>query len=128
MVQTITDENYVKGTEQKNGLIYSNVKLVSFLNEDGVILVYVNIGEIITTFDDLTQTDITTYPLLNTRPIRFTQDEVKALIEATGNDFNSPVTNLLLDEINKYVDDIILNDITTNPANYFGLDVAKWRK
>ena len=128
MIQTITDENYVKGTEQKTGLIYSDVKLVSFLTEDGTILVYVNIGEIKSEFIEDIQSEITTYPVLSTRPIKFTQDEIKTLIEATGNDFNGPVTNLLLDEINKYVDDIILNDITNNPANYFGLDVSKWRK
>ncbi len=128
MVKTITDENYIKGTEQKTGLLFVDVDLVSFLNRDGTTVVYYKIGEIVEIFDEVIQENITTYPLLEARTISYTQDEIKALIEGTGRDFNSPVTNLLIDEINEFIEDIILVDITNNPAQYFGLTVDKWQK
>jgi len=128
MVQTITDENYTKGTEQKTGVLFVDVDLVSFLNRDGNIVVYLKIGEVVDVFDEVLQDTITTYPLLDARTITYSQDEIKTLIEATARDFNDPVTNLLLDEINTFVEDIILSDITANASKYFGLTVDKWQK
>lgn len=126
MIKTITPENYVKGTEQKNGLLYVDTNQTSFLNLDNSIVVYLNIGEIITEFSELLHENVTTYSVLNTRILKYTQQEMKILIEATGQNFNDPVTNLLIDETNRFSNSIILNDITENSQNYFGITVDKW--
>jgi hypothetical protein len=126
MIKTITTENYVKGTEQKNGLLYIDTNQTTFLNLDNSILVYLTIGEILTEFDFDLNEDVTIYNALDTRVLTYTQEEMKVLIEATGGNFNDPITNLLLDEINRFSNSIILDDITNNPQNYFGLVVAKW--
>lgn len=126
MIQTITDQNYTKGTEQKTGKLYVDINQCNFLNLDNSIVVYFNIGEILVEHDEILFEDITTYPILETKPITYTQEEMKVLIESTGKNFNDPVTNLLIDQINVFSNDIILEDITLNPQNYFGLTVDKW--
>ena len=126
MIKTIANENYVKGTEQKNGFLYVDTNQTSFLNLDNSIVIYLNIGEIVEEFDLDLQENITKYPLLNTRVLKYTQQELKSLIEATGENFNAPITNLLINEINRFSDKIILSDITLNPQNYFGITVEKW--
>ena len=126
MVQTIVKENYVQGTEQKNGTIFVETNLTSFLNGSNGIVVYLNIGVI----EDVVSLDppieYTVKKPLNTRVINFSQEEIKTLIEETGQDFNSPITNLLITELNRFSDKIILDDITQNPQNYFGLSIDKW--
>ena len=126
MIKTITTENYVKGTEQKNGLLYVDTNQTSFLNLDNSIVVYLNIGEIVEEFDFDLQENVTKYPLLNTRVLKYTQQEMQTLIQETGQNFNDPITNLLINEINRFSDKIILADITLNPQNYFGITVEKW--
>jgi hypothetical protein len=126
MIQTITAQNYTKGTENKNGILFVDVNLLNFLNKDGRIVIYFTIGEVIETFDDTLQENVTSYPALSARTISYSDAEIKALIEATGRDFNSPVTNLLIAEIDSFVNDIILDDISNNPNNYFGLTSDKW--
>jgi len=126
MIKTITTENYVKGTEQKNGFLYVDTNQTTFLNLDNVIVVYLNIGEIITEFDELLQQEIERYSVLSTRILKYTQEEMKILIEATGKNFNDPITNLLIDETNIFSNSIILDDITKNSQNYFGINVIKW--
>jgi hypothetical protein len=126
MIKTITTENYVKGTEQKNGLLYVDTNQTSFLNLDNAIVVYFNIGEIVEEFDLDLQENVTKYPLLNTRVLKYTQQEMQTLIQETGQNFNDPITNLLINEINRFSDKIILADITLNPQNYFGITVEKW--
>jgi hypothetical protein len=126
MIKTITTENYVKGTEQKNGLLYVDTNQTSFLNLDNAIVVYLNIGEIVEEFDLDLQENVTKYPLLNTRVLKYTQQEMQILIQETGENFNDPITNLLINEINRFSDKIILADITLNPQNYFGITVEKW--
>ena len=126
MIKTITTENYVKGTEQKNGLLYVDTNQTSFLNLDNAIVVYLNIGEIVEEFDLDLQENVTKYPLLNTRVLKYTQQEMQTLIQETGENFNDPITNLLINEINRFSDKIILADITLNPQNYFGITVEKW--
>ena len=126
MIKTITTENYVKGTEQKNGLLYVDTNQTSFLNLDNAIVVYLNIGEIVEEFDFDLQENVTKYPLLNSRVLKYTQQEMQTLIQGTGENFNDPITNLLINEINRFSDKIILADITLNPQNYFGITVEKW--
>lgn len=128
MIQTITQENYVKGSEQKTGILFADVNLISFMNKDNSIVVYFNLGEVLTVMDEVLQEEVTVYSLLITRTLKFTDEEMKTRIEGTGIDFNSPVTNLLISEMNKFVDDIILKDIELNPSNFFGLTVDKWQK
>jgi hypothetical protein len=128
MIQTITQENYTKGSEQKTGILFADVNLISFLNKDNSIVVYFNIGEVLTVMDEVIQEEETIYSILITRTLKFTDEEMKTRIEGTGIDFNSPVTNLLISEMNKFVDDLILKDIEINPSNYFGLTVDKWNK
>jgi hypothetical protein len=119
MIETINEETYYEGTQQKTGVIYSEVTLVSFMNKDGVIVKE--------TIEDEELGTLTINRALNTNVLKYTDQELKALIDGTGNTFNSEGTNLLLAEINSYVNDIILKDITDNPGNYYGLTVEKWQ-
>lgn len=128
MIQTKIAENYVEGTEQKSGILYVDTNMTSFLNKSNGIVVYLNIGVILT--ETLTEPDVevTKHHVLNTKTLNYTQEDLKTMIEATGQDFNSPITNLLIDEINRFSDKIILDDITANPQNYFGLTADKWEE
>ena len=128
MITTINSEDYTKGTEQKNGFLYCEVNLVNFLNKDGRIVVTNIIGEKVTLFDELLKEEVESYIPLTVKRLSYSEEEIKLLIEGTGKDFNSPVTNLLISEINLFVDDIILKDIEVNPSNYFGITVDKWIK
>lgn len=128
MIQTKIAENYFEGTEQKSGILFVDTDLTSFLNKSNVIVVYLHVGVIETIVDVDPPLEYENKKILNTRVIKFTQDELKTKIVATGSDFNSPITNLMIDEINKFSDKIILDDITENPLNYFGLSVDKWEE
>lgn len=125
MVETINEEIYYEGTQQKTGVIYSKVTLVSFMNLDGVIVVYNQVGAKELIEDEVLGTYYV-YRALNTNVLKYTDFELKELIDGTGNDFNGELSNYLLLEVNKFVNDIILKDITDNPANYYGLTVDKW--
>ena len=127
MITTITEETYYQGTEQKTGKLYTNVKQVNFCNSDNTIVIYHEIGSIETKTDEIAG-DYTVHVQLKNNAIAYTQNEMKTLIDATGRNFNADSTNLMLDEINQYVDDILLAEITSNPQNYFGLTVNKWEK
>jgi hypothetical protein len=127
MVKTITEETYYQGSEQKTGIVFSDVNLVSFQNRDGSVVIYNEIGVIETVTDELLG-DLNVNKVLTTRILKYNDEELKTLIEGTGRDFNSPITNLLISEVNSFVDDIILKDIETNPSNYFGITVDKWTK
>ena len=127
MVKTITEETYYQGSEQKTGIVFSDVNLVSFQNRDGLVVIYNEIGVIETVTDELLG-DLTVKKVLTNRILKYNDEELKTLIEGTGRDFNSPITNLLISEINSFVDDIILKDIETTPSNYFGITVDKWTK
>lgn len=128
MVETINPENYVKGTEQKNGVLFNKLTQVNFLPLDNIAVCYVVMGEYVNVFNPETEEEeLVAMPLI-TRSIKYTEAELKTLIEATGRNFNADGTNLLMAEINAYADDIILEDITNNPQMYYGLEVAKWHK
>ena len=127
MVKTITDETFYQGSEQKSGVIFSEIRGISFQMIDGVSVIYNEIGFIETVEDDILGT-VDVKHILSTNILKYNDDEMKVLIENTGRDFNSPVTNMMIQEMNTFVDDIILNDITENPSNYFGLTVDKWTK
>ena len=144
MIQTKKEETYVKGTEQKTGLIWVDIDMISFLNREDKIIVYFKIGEKVTTFVDEINEKITSYPILESKNISYSQAEIKTLIEAISSDltsrannllideissdFTSRANNLLIDEINNYVEAIILNDIKENPAKYYGLNSDLWEK
>ena len=128
MIQTKKAETYVKGTEQKTGVIWVDIDLVSFLNREDKIIVYFKIGEKVTTFVDEINEKITSYPILESKNISYSQAEIKTLIEAISSDFTSRANNLLIDEVNNYVEAIILNDIKENPAKYYGLNADLWEK
>lgn len=126
MIQTKQAENYIQGTQQKQGVLYVNTDLVSFLLNSNGIVVYLNIGVVNTETIEDPSTEVTTLVTLDTKVLSYSEDEMKALIEATGQDFNVPVTNLLISEMNKFSDQIVLNDISENPQDYFGLTSDKW--
>lgn len=128
MVKTITNENYVKGSEQMNGILFNELTQVNFLPLDLVAVCYVVLGEVVNVLDPDTNEEQEINRPLITRKITYTQDELKTLIEETGRNFNADGTNLLMDEINNYADDIIINDITANPNMYYGLEASKWEK
>lgn len=125
MKVTIANETYYNGTEQMTGKLYSKVTQVNFLNVDNNIVVYNEIG-VIKTENVEGLGEITSHSPIVNRPLKYTQEEMKALIDATGINFNAGLTNLLIDEINAFVDAIITNHITNNPQNYFGLTIDKW--
>lgn len=127
MIKTINQETYYQGSEQKTGIVFSDVNLVSFQNRDGSVVIYNEIGVIETVEDELLGT-LTINKVLTTNILRYNDEELKTLIEGTGRNFNDPITNLLISEINSFVDDIIMKDIEVNPANYFGITVDKWTK
>lgn len=126
MVETISQETYYEGTEQKSGILYSDVKQVNFLPLDNGIIVYNEIGVKETIVDDIIGEQVIYRPLDN-RAIKYTDEEMKSLLDATGDFFNSNDSNLLLAEMLKFSDTIIMDDITNNPGNYFGISVDKWQ-
>lgn len=128
MIETINNENYYENGVQKSGKLYSDVTQVNFLNQDNSIVVYNQLGVHGTEIDPVTEIEVPTKRVLVNKVLKYTQEEMKALIESVARNFNADNTNLLLDEINLYVDDMILNDITNKPENYFGLTVDKWHK
>jgi hypothetical protein len=126
MVQTITPQNYVQGTTQKQGIVYADTTNVMFLLNDNTMVVYLEIGVIEQLIDPITEQEITSYTKLSVDTIAFTDEQMKALIDVTGTFFNSDDSNLLIAGMNAYSDTIILNDITANPNKYFGITIANW--
>jgi hypothetical protein len=128
MIQTKIAENYTKGTTQESGVLYVDTNLTSFLNGSNGIVVYLNIGVVEEVSEIEPIIEFTQFNILSTRVLKYTQEEMKILIEESGQNFNEPITNLMIDEINKFSDLLILDDITSNSQNYFGLDVSKWEQ
>lgn len=126
MVKTITEETYFQGSEAKSGILYSTVNQVNFLTEDGMIVVYNEIG-VIEEVDDPEIGPTTEYNIMDNRPLKYTDQEMKDLLDSTGQLFNSgSPANLLISEMNQFINTIIINDITVNPNKYFNITVDKW--
>lgn len=127
MIKTINEEIFYQGSEQKTGTIYSEVKSIAFQVVDNVAVIYNELG-FIETIEDVELGNYEKKNVLSTKVLKYTDEELKSLIEGVGRDFNSPVTNLVIQEMNTFSDDIILKDITDNPTQYFGLTSDKWTK
>lgn len=126
MIKTIVEETYFEGSEAKTGILYSTVKQVNFLIPDGMIVAYNEIG-VIETVNDPDVGITTVYRVMDNRPLKFTDQEMKDLIDATGGVFNAVTDpNLLVSEMGMFIDDIIINDITVNPHKYFNITIDKW--
>ena len=122
MIKTKIEETYFEGTEAKSGILYSTVKQVNFLTSDNMILLYNELGVIEEVADPNVGTTYI-YRALDNRALKYTENEIKTLIESTGKNFNS---NLLVTEMNSFINDIIINDITNNPNKYFNISIDKW--
>jgi hypothetical protein len=126
MITTIEEQKFYSGTEQKIGFLYAEINSYLFSENDNIIQVQRVIGEKKSKYDDVLQDNIETFEPLSVSVINYTDQEFKELIESTRTDFNSPVTNLLLQEFAKLSDNLILKDIELNPKNYFGITVENW--
>ena len=125
MIQTTTPQNYVQGTTVKQGIVYALVRNVMFQLTDNNMVCYLEMGVIVNQLDPNGEPE-QVYQKLGTDTLPFTDEQMKALIDATGTYFNSNQSNLLIADMNVYSDTIILNDIAVNPDKYFGITINNW--
>jgi len=129
MVKTkVAESFFLNAVQQEAKILYSRVENVNFNIIDKMIVVYIDKGYIETFTHELTEEETTRFVSVAKVIETFEQTLLKSLIEESTTDFNSieENKNLLVSEIVRISDVIIMGKITENNGKFFGISVEKW--
>ena len=126
MLKTKTAQNYQLNGVNYSAILFTKIDDIFFRLRDKMVVIYVVKGYEATEAHPTTGEDVLKQVVIGNVPFKFTQAELKDLIDNAGINFNSTGDNLLLDDMAAAGVEIISSLITADSSRFFGVDAAEW--
>ena len=129
MVKTAVAQDFFLGAKkQEPKILYAEITNVAFNTKDKMMVMYLEQGYQDQVENQLTKQMDTKNVIVNNVKLKYSQSRFKDCILASGNDFNHEDTNMIIDEMIRVADDVIMKMIDEKPGDFFDKAKELWQK